>query len=150
MAKHRRERLALMHYAPDEELDRYFADYGQRAAQPPPARNPQFIHAYEPAPPRNPEAPPMPFQRLPLAAPVALEETQSAYGCQSDCTVLTVTRCFFSFSPPPAQIDHRSTPYRYLFQIDCRSTPDRRQIDHDIRLIVDRPQICARSTPIPD
>ena len=156
IAKHRRERLAcLLHYAPEEELDRYFADYGQRVEPQPPAPAQQVIYcALEPAPPRNPEAPrnpePVPFQRLPLAAPVALEETQSAYGCQSDCTVLTATRCFSSFSPPPAQIDHRSTPYRYLFQIDCRSTPDRRQIDHDIRLIVDRPHIGARSTTIPD
>jgi hypothetical protein len=150
LAKHRRERLAIMQYAPDEELDRFFSDYGQRAAQPAPAHAYPAHYAYAPAPPRNPEAPPMLIQRPPLAAPVALDESQSAYGAQSDCTVLTATRCFSSFSPPPAQIDHRSTPYRYLFQIDCRSTPDRRQIDHDIRLIVDRPHIGARSTTIPD
>ena len=152
-AKHLREMQAALRYAPPAELYRFFSEYGQPATEPAAARDPQLMY-YAPAPPRNSAAPPMPSQ--PSAAIAALDESQSEFGWQSDCTVVTTPRCFFSFSPPPAQIDHRSTPYRHLFQIDRRSTPDRRQIDPDIRLIVDRNrmapdrprfQIDRRSTP---
>jgi hypothetical protein len=127
-ATHLRQMKALIQNAPDSEIYRFYEQYGQPATEPPAARDPQLIY-WAPAPPRVSAAPPIP--RPPLAAIAALDETQSAFGWQSDCTVVTAARCFFSFSPPPR-----------------RSTTDRRHIDIYSRLIVDRPQIGARSTPI--